>query len=112
MVLDLYTLSAEIPSETQHFRVKVPKIWGYEVGFHFVLAVCEGVLGLVCLEYGYWISQYRSTQPTALPIADNYSCHFNEGAQSFGFRLCEYDGSCDCILHRHADRFEERDFIV
>lgn len=38
--------------------------------------------------------------------------HFNEGAQSFGFGFCEDHGSCDCILHRHTDRFEKRDFGV
>ena len=44
-----YDLIAEIPSETQHFPVKVPGIWRYEVGFHSVLVVYDSVLGLACV---------------------------------------------------------------
>ena len=38
--------------------------------------------------------------------------HFNEGAQSFGFCFYKHRGSRDRILHRHADRFKECDFVV
>ena len=60
---NLYPLIVEIPSETQHFRVKVSRVCPYEVGFHAVLGVYTGVLGLAFVWAMETIGFLSSVQP-------------------------------------------------